>query len=542
MEPLSINATPNLVATREEGSSRRVGSSLLARVDQTYQQTIMVRNLVNNIRTEPMRIGTSLLTMLSGFDSLYRGDIATGVLTASVGAKEFYNLSTTAPGSTLERALSDLSADVGMLQSIEEAQLQSYSFIEQCLGQISLSNQMLQSRLEQVERINTEGVEEIERDVNSARAALTMASSKYSSALSDFNEAKTLFERSKEHYDSCKLFFERIKALAEDTSREQPLSERLEALVNVSTLALEVCQNGKKDLDRAGDKFDAALVNFNSASSLKDSAIGLFFQTAQKAQERYQSGIQLAQVKHTSEEVISQAQSELEMVKRRCDVTLTLLDEMADEVRTAKVEAGKKLDPSDLVMGVITGIGASSALALGPVAAGVAGVAAAYAWHNGTTISDTLRRASNYLSNVPIAPQRPMVLESYVRINFDEQSSGYYNGLVRGRQSYTTGHVDINLGNGNVIQYRFDLNQSKYPISKEDLFDLYRILVSNLRNGKITGERCKEILEHLKNDDIPRNGMPTVQGFIKKETAAYNLVKHFFEDSQINNNTPTIQN
>lgn len=257
------------------------------------------------------------------------------------------------------------------------------------------------------------------------------------------------------------------------------------------------------------------------ASTLKDEALQEITKVVQSAEDALKAGAEKAQYTEECKEKITEARAEIQEMKQRSDDVMRLLNEMSSDVKKAKAEAQKKLDPSDVVVGVGAGVIAAP---LGTFSALAIGVTAAYAWHNGTTITDTVSKTYNYFFGTPLPPPQPMGENEHIRVALDQKSSGYY-GWIRGRSSYTLGHIDIKLSEFEYVQYRFDLNRAEYPISKEDLFTLYSGMFEKLKDGSMQPDQCKAILSQLEQATIGRGGLHfAVHGLIRPQQAAYGLV------------------
>ncbi len=502
---------------------RQLGGTLLDRSETVFKQTKALYILAGNVRNNPTRFGCSMVALMTGAYFLWNGDLASAGIAGTLGAKELYNQCSSGDNSTLQRFLSDINADVGMVRSLEEGQQKSYKAIEENLTLISGDVNTLYDKLDQVKDLNTEGIRSLEGAKQQAHAKGLEAKEAYRDALRLFSEAKESFGASKEIYERCAQHFLTIQKLAKDEDDKTPILEKLNALVEVADAANAECAEGKKVLDDADQKFSEAMQALRNAQGLKDEAIVLITQTVQSAEDTLKAGVEKAQYTKECQHRIESTQKELQEIKERSDDVMRLLDEMSEDVKKAKAEAAKKLDPSDVVVGVGTGVALTS---LGTFSAIALGITAAYAWHNGTTIVNTTKRVYNCLFGTPLPPPAPMGKNEVIRVNFQERSSGYYGAWVKVRQSFTLGSVDVNLDHDEVKQLSFDLNNRAYPVSKEDLFSFYQRMFVKLGNGTLDPAHCRAVLIRLQNVVISRGGLDSdINGLIKDRQAAYGLVK-----------------
>lgn len=502
--------------------ARQMGSTVLDRAEQIFHQTKALRNLASNAYENPTRFGCSVFAFIAGLTQIYSGDVVSGSIATLIGAKEVYNQSGSGNTLALQRLLNDINADVDMIRTLEEGQQQSYKAVQENLNLIKSDVDVLYKNLDEIGNLNDQGIKSIEESKRRAYEKGVAAKEAYRRALSLFSEAKDAFSSSKEIYEKCARSFILIQGIAKDEGSEKSILEKVNELVEVANQASGNCAKGKKELDIADEKFSLAMQALSEASNLKDEASGMISKTVQNAEDTLRAGIEKAQYTQECSQRIKATQNELEDIKERSNDVMYLLNEMSTEVKKAKIEAQKKLDPSDLVVGIGTGVALSS---LGTFSALAAGVTAAYAWHNGTTIADTTKKVYNYFFGIPLPAPEAMREDQLIRVNMDEKSSGYYGGWVKGRPSYTYGSLDVKLGK-EIVQFRFDLNQRDYPVSKEDLFTLFSKMFAKLEDKSISSSDSEKILHQLETVSLSRGGLyDPVRGLVKNSQAAFGLVK-----------------
>ncbi len=501
---------------------RQMGSTLLDHTEQIYQRAKFVGTLAANAHDNPARFGCSVFSLGAGALRIFSGDLIGGGIGVGVGAIELYNQCTSGNKSELEELLSDVSADVNMVKILEEGQQQSITAVEENLNFIKKDVTALYDKLDQIKELNLTALQEIGEDQQKAYAKGVAAKEAYAVALTRFSEARNAILSSKESYKKTSEFFVRIQQIADDNDENTPVIKKVEALVEAAKSASEVCSEGKQQLEAADQKFTEAMRALTQASELKDDAIVMITQVVTTADHALQATAEKAEYMKDCSDKIVETQKELQEMKERSQDVMVLLNEMSSELRKAKAEAQKKLDPTDVFVGVGTGIAASS---LGPISALAVGVTAAYAWHNGSTIVDTTKKVYNYFFGGSLPQPDSMRPREYVRVSMDQQSSGYY-GWLRGRSSQTYGHLDVKLDRNEIVQFRLDLNRHEYPISKEDLLTLYSRMFEKLQDKSLSANTCERILSQLENQTISRGELhPSVDGLIRPSQSANALVK-----------------
>jgi hypothetical protein len=501
--------------------ARQLGSTVSDRAEQIFHQAKGVRNLIVHASENPTRFGCSVIALVTGLTQIYSGNLVTGGIATLCGAKELYNQSNTGDTSTLHRLLNDINADVDMIKTLEEGQQQSFKVVEENLTLIRKDVDGLYGKLEMIKDLNTQGIHAIEEGKRQAYEKGIEAKLAYREALNLFSEVKESFSSSKATYAKCAGYFTRIQDIAKEES-DTPILEKVNALVEVAEKANLDCEMGKSQLDTADEKLSQAMQALSKASTLNNEAAEMISRTMQNAEDTLKAGIEKVQYTEECAQRIQTTQRELEEITERSEDVMQLLSEMSDDVKKAKTEALKKLDPTDVVVGVGTGVLLSS---LGTFSALAIGVTASYAWHNGTTIADTTKKVYNYFFGMPLPPSEPMKAGELIQVSMDQKSSGYYGGWVKGRPSNTYGSLNISLGD-EIAQFRFDLNQKQYPVSKEDLFALYSKMFAKLENKTLSPEDCERILSQLASVTMDRGDLyASGKGLINRGQAAHGLVK-----------------
>jgi hypothetical protein len=417
--------------------------------------------------------------------------------------------------------LNDINADVDMVRSLEEGQQQSVNIVQENILLITGEVNTLYDQLDEIERLNTEGLELLEVGKQQAKAKIVQANLAFRKVFELFSKAKNSFDASKNIYETCKENFSQIKKIATEEDQEVSLMDRLNHLVEVAELANSQCSEGKEQLEEADLAFSEGMKALALAQTLKNEATKMVSRTVQHTEDTLKAGIEKATYTKACTRIIDATKRELGDITERSNDVMRLLDEMTEDIRKAKMEAAKKLDPSDLVVCAATTFLAASSF--GALSAVALGVTSAYAWHNGSTIADTAKKAYNYAFGTPTRAN-PMDEGLLIRTRFKEVSSGYW-GWSQGRGSHTYGFEDINLGGGEVISLPFDLNNKTYPVSREDLYTLYQRMFAKLKDNTLEPQRCKEILKKLQHVMISRGVHGhNVIGLIRETQAASGIV------------------
>ncbi len=513
--------------SENDANTKQLGSGVVERAETIYKQTKAVRNLISNVKDNPMRFGTSVVALAGGLSNLYAGDLVSGGIATLVGAKELYNQCQNGDGSTLDSLLNDINAGADMIRVLEEGQQKSIDVIQENLNLVHGDVKALYTKLKAIEELNLETLQTLESDKKEAHEKGLEAEEAYGKALELFTLAKTSFGESKKVYDKCTGYFETIQEIAEDEEDKRKLSDKMHSIVKAAKTASKKSREGKQSLDAAEMRFSAAMEALTHASRLKDESFEMIVRTLQKAKDRTQANVEIAQHKDIQDRIekkVEETQEELEEMKKRSEGIMGLLDEMSEEVKLAKEEAAKKLDPSDVIVGVGTGIALSPT---GVLTALTAGVSAAYAWHNATAIVDTTKKVYEFVSgNTTKVVVAAMEEGEAIRTKFQEHSTGIWGKYVKKRQSHTVGTLDVNLGKELPMRLTYDLNNERYPIAKEDLCTLYREMFENLKEKTLKPEKCLQVLDGLEKWTDKRGGLhKKFEGLIKPKQRAYCLVE-----------------
>ncbi len=499
------------------------GVALIQRAETIYSKTQVLRTFVGSAQRTPARALSSLFSLLGGVASTCSGSVVLGPAEALVGARELYNLSTHPQSTELQRVLSDINADVGMIEVLTEGQQASYQQIGQNLTVIQAGVAELHDKLDAIRQINTQGIEELRLKKQEAMRLNEASLLSFKKAERLLQEARKASEKSNQIYCKCAGLFREIQAVAREEG--MPLQERVAALERLGALAFQSCKNGQALLTTSDEKFASAFQALLEANNLKDQALTCAVQTIQKSEDALVAGLEKAEYTKECAEKIKLTQDELEKIKRRSAHIMRLVDSLKQEVKQAKAMAQSLLGPTDVIVGVAVGVAMAPT---GPATAITLGVTSAYGFHHRAPIHSAAVRVYNWLKGIK-TELISMEPDQLVKADFDRQSTGMWGSLIMGRPSFTAGTMHINLDDEDVVALRFNLNE-QFPVAKEDLLDLFHRMIDKLNSGTLNPTRCLALLEELRKVPFDRGDFyPEREGIIHPEDVTAGIVEHIEE-------------
>lgn len=504
-----------------EGSPQ-LGNTLCDRAEKIYVQTTALRAFVQNSASNPMRAGCSIVSLLAGLTSLWTGDLVTGAIATTCGAKELWNLCSTDNSTGLQRLLNDINADVGMIQTLEEANRKSYETVNSNLDLISQGVETLQSQLRDIAAINSDGLANVEAKKSEAADLNSQATSTYAAASQLFVDAKLKLARAQSHYGQCGEVFEEIERIAKNDNPDMTLEEKIENLIKTAHTASENCKSGKALLDASSEDLSRALELLKQANDLKDQATAACASATTMAEDALHAGVEKAKYTGECQAQIKATQEEMQRIQRRSDQIMKLIEELKADVVEAKREAAGKFSMGDVAVGI--GVAAVIVPPAGVLYGAATGVSAMYAFRNSETVSWAAKKVYNWAMGVTTPEPVPMREDELTRISFKESSSGYWGYFVQRRASTTVGTLEINLGEDAQVALPFNLNE-KDRISKEHLLSLFQIMNQKVTEGRMSPDRCLQILNQLETVNVDRGPLhPQVNGLIKTTSPTYAIV------------------
>lgn len=519
--PHQIETQAALVDSRED---KKLGTSLLDRAELIYSQTRVLRNLLSSMKNEPMRFGTSVISLISGLYQVYQGNYFYGVLAGSVGLKELFNQARDGDGSTLHRMLNDIQADVSIVRTLQEAQGKRYEALNTGLRQIDASVNGLYRKLEELQGISIQGARELSACKQEAERKWTEAKTAFDTVHRLYEEAKCNMTSAMQAYERCAELFIAIQALSKNEDPSRSMESKVEELCAKAKEAFDVCRFGQSQLDLVDQKHAEALDALQKAISIKDEVYEMITVACQRAIHLFVFGQEKAVITRECEDKIHAMQKELREISDSHHQIMVLIREMDSDVIKAKQLARYKLDPSDLVVGIGAGITlASSGGLLLPL---TGGVLASYAWHCKETISSAARKVYNYVFKVPTPEPKPMTKDDTIQVTMNPISSGLW-GWMRGYPSFTVGNLRVNLRDAKPWEFTINLNDPNYPLEKSDQLQIFNRITGKLMSQNYTLSQRKELAQHyrkviadLKDVHIrrqtPSGEKPAVHGFFQR--------------------------
>lgn len=518
-------------AKRNVGANPKfLGEALLNRAETIYQKTTSVRAFVQSAQAQPMRAGCSVITFLVGLSSLWAGDLFSGAVATVCGAKELWNLSHPDSLAGLERLFNDIHADVGMIQTLEEANQESCRTVQNNLTLIGQGVATLQSQLESIASINEQGLSNVQDKKAEAVRFNGEAQSEYQKATQLFQSAQTKISQSQEQYGQCGTLFKQIDQIAKNEDPNLSLQEKIDALIDSSQSASESCKAGKTLLDAAALDLAHALSALQRADRLKDSATTAFAQAAQMAEDALQAGAEKTAYTRECQQTIEATQREMGRIQERSQQIIALINDLKNDVNAAKAEAQSRFGLSEVSAGIA--VAAVMVPPLGMAYGAISGISAMYAVRHSPAISSVAKAVYRFVKGIEAPKVQPMTDNELVRAEFSETSSGYWGYFVQRRRSTTVGTIQVNMGRDSVYSIPFNLNQ-RDKIAKADLLDLLQFMTRSVNSNALSPQRCLDILTQLETITMDRGSLnPSQHGFISKTASTYAIVTLLKETCQ----------
>lgn len=504
-----------------QNTSSKLGGTLADRAEKLYKQTATLRTFAQNASINPMRAGCSLLTFYAGATSLLSGDIVNGLIVTTIGAKEVWNQCRGESSSSLQRLLNDINADAGMIQTLEEANRDSFNTVKGNLGLIDQGVSTLQSQLDAIKGINAQGSKVIKEKKEESLSLNAQSLAAYQKAAALFKNTQSKLEQSSGYYAECGKLFGQIEKIAKAEDPNINLQEKIDNLVETARSASENSKSGKTLLDASAVNLNEALEELKKANSLKDQATAASYAAIQMAEDASHAIAEKVVYTKECNEKIKATQKEMEKIQKRSDQIMGLIEELKRDVVDAKQEAEKKFGLSEVVVGV--GVAAAMGPSLGLVYGAATGVSALYAFRNSSTLAGTASKMYNWAVGVSEPESKPMGPNELISVEFNKTSSGYWGYFVQQRPSVTVGTLKVNLGDTQ-MEIPFNLNE-RDKIPKENLLDLFKVMNKKVMAGTLDPKRCLAILDRLETVSMDRKDLhPVEMGLIERRSPTYAIV------------------
>ncbi|HEY2809872.1 MAG TPA: hypothetical protein VGJ00_00545 [Rhabdochlamydiaceae bacterium] len=476
-------------------STSFVAAPFVKSVDSFYQNTKIATNVLRAASKSPSRWFNAVFTVTSSTARLLSGDpiAPIGMYT---GGRDIVNMVRGEQSQTdLQRALSDVEADADMIQTLTETQKGHYEIIGNNLDTIQENVSGLYDKLEAIQKLSSQGVKDLQVQKEAACKLTTRAIDAYAIARDLFADAQRLSKHSQSIFGKCSgLSLKIIEVLKDD---DIAVKDKIPLLEKMSKQIVASCESGKDKLALADATFLEAFTAFDEANRLEKQAVEETAKAVQHAEDVLKKAEEMAQHTKECQEKIAATQKELDKAKEGIDDILSLLDSLRNDIATAR-EEGDKLWGTGSVLG---GIGTTAVVAtagLGIVGSTGAGVFVATGLHYHKDIAASMRYVYNYVIGRPPEAPRPFQLgggECTVRL--DERSSGVWNDYIMDRPSFTVGDFVANVGSNKLFRCRINLKDKNFPIAKEDLVRLSKILLDKLQDKTLSPAHCLGLLDRM---------------------------------------------
>lgn len=507
---------PNQPLVRELPQNLVLGSSLKDQLEKIYIQAAFLRTVAGVVYEEPVRTGCATVSLFAGVSNLLSGDYFSGALATAAGVAEFSKLFSDAPSSDLKRAFNDIQADVNMVEALQNANKTSYDVIDRQLQLADDEVKALKTHFDQISKLAGENGSRIKEKKQEIEAAHRKVRDAYQKAEKLFKEAREKTLLSEGHYGQCAKNLEAIQKIAKNPYASGSLEVAISELEEKAKEASSNCLQGNKVLEEANERMAQAFSSMEEARKEKIAADRLTSNLTEEVVISLKNIGNISASLDKCSQALSTAKKELSEILERHNDIMELISELKKDLRKAREEAEKRWTSAEMAAGI--GTAACLGVTTGPLPALTAGVSAAYAVRNGSTIFNTASSIYRWAFSIPKILPKIMSPNELFRLDFNESSSGYWGYFVQKRPSATVGMVRIQLEEGEIRELPFNLNQ-KDRIEKIHVLEFLETLNQKLKEGKLTSERCLSILDQLENYSIDRGSLHTKQtGLIRKDS------------------------
>ncbi len=498
--------------------SEQIGSRFCERMKQLVGAALILKNLAEVSCNHGTRMMTAGVTIATGISYITSGSLVSGGAMTLVGLKEAANIwSKLNQQNDVARLLDDANAGVDMIETLEEANTESFKVVNSNLESIGKNVKKMNDRMQKIKHLASHGHKEIEEIKGSAIALYDDAHDQFNEAQANFNLAQSRFKQ------ASKLFVKALKELNElfDLAQKAEISnkEKVEKFVKIAQRIHQQCLAAQTVLKEGNEYLRKGLTSLDLALEKEQDAYGEAVRAMTLAEKQFELIETQAKFKREYEGKVKDTQDELKDIQDRHADVKALLDELSDDLKKAKEANNEQFGTFSVIFGAVPGAVMGYGMG-GPLTAAAGGYFGAEAVHRRGAIFnkvDTLiNGAVNYVKSG---------LAGRVTVKFQDRSTGWFNRFIRKEtQSWTAGVVDIQIGKEQ-LSLNFNLNQDS-QISKTDLFDLQKRLAKNVISGDITPQECLHIIEELETKHIDRGTKHKAQtGIIPSNSVYFNELK-----------------
>ncbi|MCE2982073.1 MAG: hypothetical protein LW832_00765 [Parachlamydia sp.] len=479
-----------------------------------YCGAVVLNKVVKETVNSPCRVATMLASGAMGVNSIFNGDIFTGGLCAALAYKEGINIYSSQDNkSEINRLLKDAKAGMEMVDVLGEENKKSFAFIDYNLNLVSENVSKLTLALQEVQAIAASDCAKLNEQKN-------IASSLY-------QEADQLFKKAQKKLQTSQLtisnahqdFVEVVKGMEELVQTAPNLSndDELKAFIKASKKIHKQAKKASKKLEKANPRFEKGLQLLAQAMEKKDRASFEAGKALQMAIDHSEKIAQAATVEGDYQKEITTISDELNHIQERNQNAEQLLKESAKNIEEAEKKNEEAWGWQSILIGGSAGALIGNA-AFGPLGLPGGLMAGGKAYHERKSIIELV--AGKTPPPVPADP----TTDQPVTWEFNAQSTGIWARYVKQRQSYTCGQAAILLGDNVSVKFTFNLNH-KQPISQKDLCHLGNLLISQLKEKKISKEYAAKVLKQLESLHLDRGGYhKTATGLIHNGSSGANYL------------------
>jgi hypothetical protein len=501
----------------------KLGVRACARIKTMIVAVETLRDLSHMLINQGVRTTCAGTTILAGLQSIYSGNLLTGGALTAAGVKELLTIwRARKHQSKIVEFLDNANAGTAMIEQLQIANESSQELLTENLNAIREDVEKTNKRMAKVKGIASEGSEKLKKQKTEATAAGEEATKLFNEAQKiletsqkRINKADQLFSKAFKKFDQ--LFAIANEAEGDPAERIQRFLELAKQIHRECLAAQKVLEDGNKMLEKGLKLLNTARVKQDTASYKAGKAIGM-------AYSKLAAIAAIVEVESECKKKIEEAQGELKIMQARHEDQAQLLTYVNENLEGIR-EHGEGFGNISLIGGIVAAAAAQAAGGAMPVGV-VAGLAGANIVHNRHYY---IRKVGDQLfginSEETIA--KPELAAGQVMSHaFDTASSGFFNRyMMRKSQSWTVGTLVLDLGEEKFAM-RFNFNQ-KEKIASQDLIKLQNTLAQMLKDEKIDGDKCLDIIKQLEDSTIYRpieNG-GNVKGFVPKECIFLNDIR-----------------
>lgn len=502
--------------------SNVAGTTICNQLNTIVATAVALQIATETLTNHGARLFCAGATVLAGLGNLTQGNVISGTTMTVTGAREVYSIFKAADNTQeIARLLNDASAGVKMIQTLEEANSQSFNLVKSNLTMVKQNVKSLKSQLEKIEAVAAAGSAEVNQKKAEATKLYREAEELYKESYAHFKTCKKRFNKSNELFSKALVNFAPLYAAAHSTEGDP--KARLSQFIKLAQNIQRQCEAGQKVLGDGSKILDSALEKLNEAvakQSLAAEKTGEAIESAQAHLQLIQAKAANKQLTEDSEKKINEMFGEIKQIERRNADKGNLLNKVQSNVKEANERANEALTSFEAAVG-----GGLGGLWGGAVAGAPGAIAGAYAgakiMHNRRAIGSKIFDWAFSVKNES-KPVMPSTLG--INFSFDKYSSGILGRILQ-KQSWTVGQIAVNLGNNEYMQLKFDLS-AKDHVGDNDLFNLQNRMMEKLKNGEITHRDCLKIINELKTSEICRGDYDKVTcGFIREDNPFFNELK-----------------